>query len=273
MDLSCFYRYAIGREVLKTFQNIRGPRICSWFLHTKWSRWMIPSYIKRNHIDMSEFQGQTYDSFAEFFGRRKEFVLEEQGSNVLISPCDSLLSIYPVKKGLVLPLKGSQYRISDLVPEPVYPEMFAGGACFVFRLEASDYHHFCYVDNGIQDRTRYIPGELHSVQPIALEKLPVFYLNRRWWTPLETEHFGMLLQIEIGALMVGGVTHVQGKGAFLKGEEMGNFELAGSTIVLLIGKEAMSKIRLDAKFRSAWMGREEVRVHMGERLGEKQEYA
>ena len=268
MNVEFLYNHAAGRQALCLFQKAGGTKLGAWFLHTKLSRVMIPSYISRNNINMEEFEGQTYQSFAEFFGRKKEISLKETDPDVLISPCDSLLSVYPIQDGLVIPMKGSAYRISDLVPDPFYANQFTGGACLIFRLEASDYHHFCYIDDGKQYETRYIPGELHSVQPIALEKFPVYRLNRRWWTPMDTEHFGTVMQIEVGAMMVGGVTHVRETGSFAKGEEMGNFELAGSTIALLIGSDTMKKLRLDAKFRPAWRGKEEVRVRLGDRLGE-----
>lgn len=268
MNVDFLYKHAAGRCLLQAFQKSGGTKLGAWFLHTRCSKRMIPSYIRKNAIDMEAFEGQTYHSFAEFFGRKKEIALRETDANVLISPCDSLLSVYPVGKNLVLPMKGSSYRISDLISDPFYSERFAGGVCLVFRLEASDYHHYCYVDDGLQGSTRYIQGELHSVQPIALEKFPVYRLNRRWWTPMETEHFGTIVQIEVGAMMVGGVTHVQNSGAFKKGDEMGNFELAGSTIVLLIGPEIKKRLKLDAAFRPAWKGAKEVRVHLGDRLGE-----
>lgn len=267
MNVDFLYKHAAGRAALSLFRKSGGTRLGAWFLHTGISKVMIPSYIRRNNISMEEFEGQTYGSFAEFFGRKKELSLKETDPQVLISPCDSLLSVYPIRDGLVIPMKGSAYRISDLVPEAFYADQFQGGACLIFRLEASDYHHYCYIDQGQQFMTRYIPGELHSVQPIALEKFPVYRLNRRWWTPMETEHFGTVLQIEVGAMMVGGVTHVRDAGSFVKGEEMGNFELAGSTIALLFTADTMKKLKLDAKYRPAWKGAGEVRVHLGDRLG------
>lgn len=117
---------------------------------------------------------------------------------------------------LHLQSKGSRYRVSDLLNDSELAKRFKNGICLVFRLEARDYHRYCYIDDCYRHDSHYIEGELHSVQPIALENYPVFALNRRLWNLLETKNFGPIVQTEIGALLVGGFSNNHPNGHFIK---------------------------------------------------------
>ena len=152
----------------------------------------------------------------------------------------------------------------DFLQDETIADGFIGGTCLIFRLCPSDYHHYCYVDNGYQGKNHPIPGLLHSVQPIACETYPVFVLNRRSWCLLATEHFGSVVQCEIGALAVGGIFNEKEQGRFCRGDEKGHFELAGSTIVLLFEEE---NIRLRPELLAELSQAQEVRVQQGEWIG------
>ena len=101
---------------------------------------------------------------------------------------------------------------------------------------------------------------LHSVQPIACETYPVYTLNRRYWSLLTTEHFGPVVQTEVGALIVGGIFNRLQNARFRKGMEKGHFELAGSTITLLFEK---GRIRLREELLRQLETEGEVRVRQG----------
>ena len=267
MKVDLLYEHKAGRGLMKFLMKSGILKPAAWFLKTKPSKLLIGPYIKSNSIDMSPFQGQKYDSFAEFFARKKEETGFDFNENDMLSPCDGLFSIYPIEEYLEIPVKGSRYVIEDFIPDHSYAEKFAGGLCLVFRLEASDYHHFCYFDDCLHCETHFIEGELHSVQPIAVRQYPVYRLNRRWWTKLYTKHFGHAAQIEVGAVLVGGVTHVHEGGYHHRGEEMGNFELCGSTILLMLPAHVRTSLVFHKKVQPAWNGEEEVRVKMGESIG------
>ncbi len=265
MKADIFYTNAPGRALLKLMQKTGMFRPVAWFLHTRASRRMIPGYIKKNGIDMTSYGDREYDSFADFFGRKKISLETVTDPERIIAPCDSLLSVYDITRDTVMPMKGSYYTIHDLVPDKETADSFLDGLCLVFRLEASDYHHFCFMDDGRLVKKGFIPGQLHSVQPIALEHFPVFRLNRRWWSIFETSHLGTVAQIEIGAMAVGGVTFAPSGDTFKRGEEMGNFELAGSTIVVLLTAETKRRILLDND-PGCGTGKE-VRVKIGSAIG------
>lgn len=260
------YRRAIGRLLLKTFQPLGVYRLIAWYLRSGASKGSIPRFIEKNGIDMSEFEGREFRSFSDFFARKKDSFSFDSDVNALISPSDSLVSIYSISDELIIPMKGSHYRLIDLVPDSELVETFKGGLCLVYRLRASDYHRFCAFDDYELVKTHYIPGQLHSVQPIACETVPVFRLNRRWWSVLETAHFGKAIQIEVGAMSVGGVAFAKENGKFQRGDEMGNFELAGSTIVVLLNGSINERLELLEKFYPAIGGECEVSVSIGERV-------
>ena len=150
--------------------------------------------------------------------------------------------------------------MEDLLEDSVLAKNYKGGECLVFRLCASDYHHYCYIDNGYQGENHYIPGVLHSVQPAACEAYPVFTLNRRCWCLMATENFGPVVQTEIGALIVGKIANMEGSSRFCRGLEKGHFELAGSTIVLLFEPD---RIRMLPELREQLHGGGEARVEQG----------
>lgn len=267
MKADVFYSTAPGRFLFKVLQKVVFFKLVSWFLRTKTSRRLIPGYIRKFNIDMKLFEGQDYASFADFFARKRsdsQYVIDP---DVLISPCDGLISVYPVSENLSVPMKGSVYTLKDLVPDSENAELFQNGLCLVFRLEASDYHHFCCFDDGLLVETNHIPGQLHSVQPIAHHHVPVFRLNRRWWSILETVHFGTVVQIEVGAMLVGGVSFSIENGWVNRGEEMGCFELAGSTIVLLLNSDIRRRLQLNESITPAIEGKTEVRIQMGSAIG------
>lgn len=267
MNAEYFYRTVSGRILMKLLQGTRLFSLTALFLRTPFSCVMIPGYIRKNHIDMEPFRGQHYLSFADFFSRKRADCAFETQPGVLISPCDGLLTVYPINQNLRIHMKNSWYRLKDLISDGETAELFHGGYCFVFRLQAKDYHHFCFFDDGTLLSTIFLPGQLHSVQPIACDSVPVYRLNRRWWSLLDTAHFGRAVQIEVGAMLVGGVHLAKGQGTFQRGEEMGHFELAGSTIVLLVTESVRKRLHLFEPFVASLGGYVEIPVTMGQGIG------
>lgn len=267
MNMTTIYNNAIGRFLIVILRKIGVFRLVDRFLRTRYSKKLIPQFIEKNNIDMQDFRGREFASFADFFSRKKESISYVANPEVLISPCDGQLTIYPIQGKMNIAMKGSYYRRTDLIPDAEIAKQFIGGLCLVFRLDASDYHHFCVIDNATISKSGYVPGELHSVQPIACEKLPVYRLNRRWWNLLYTTHFGAVAQIEVGAMLVGGVRFEKEFGWSYRGEEMGNFELAGSTIILMVTQDVRKQLKFYSKFRNAENGACEVPVKMGEGIG------
>lgn len=231
-----FYGTVPGRVMMQAVLKSGTPKLMAAYMHSRFSKPMVRRYIRKHSISMEAFEGQKYRNFASFFTRMKDCPVEDEDPTHLISPCDGLLSAFPIKENGSFAIKNSFYRLCDLVQDEKLAAQYQGGTCLIFRLRASDYHRYAFVADGFIGENHYIEGELHSVQPIACEKYPVYRLNRRCWHLLETEEFGPLIQIEVGAMAVGGIVTELENAHFSRGQEMGHFELCGSTIVLLAKK-------------------------------------
>ena len=235
------YGTALGRGLLKTVQKLRLDRLAVWYLRSRLSKPYIRRFAKKNGIPLTEEALQTFPTYRDFFLRgRTPLPLDGEPSH-LISPSDGWLSAYTVSKDSAFAIKGSRYRVRDLLGDEGLASNYEGGLCLVFRLCASDYHHYCYIDDGVQGPNHFMEGQLHSVQPIVLEHYPVFTLNRRSWCLLDTDHFGPVIETEIGALVVGGIVNAPA-GPMGRGQEKGYFDLCGSTIVLLLEKDRVRLI-------------------------------
>ena len=256
------YTTAPGRIFLKIIQKSHADRLIVRFLKSKWSVLYLDWYIKHYRILGSD-TGKSYRSFRDFFARKCDSMCIDITPEHLISPCDGWLSAYPVTKESVFCIKESNYRVEDFLEDEVLAKNYEGGTCLVFRLSPADYHHYVYIDDGYQGKNHFIQGVLHSVQPIACSTYPVYIQNRRNWCLMATEHFGPVVQAEIGALIVGGIVNYQENTRFCKGMEKGRFELAGSTIVLLFEP---GRIRLLPELDREITGGREIRVKMGQHI-------
>ncbi len=266
--LRFLYGTLLGRFLLKGLTTKFVSQLGGFLFNTHFSKVFINSFVHKNKIHLEDYY-QDFTNFNDFFSRKiyEELRPIDKKSSVLISPSDGRLSVYKIQKGLVLPIKQSYYSISSLLQNEELASFYENGICLVFRLCVDNYHRYCYIDSGTKEENVFIPGKLHTVRPIALEKYPVFVENAREYTVLNTEHFGKVVQIEVGALFVGKIQNYHEKYTYLKGEEKGKFLYGGSTIVLLVQENAV-KIP-DFYFKKTKTG-EEIPIKMGEKIGEKE---
>lgn len=250
-----------GRVCLKALLAARADRLWAAFLHTHLSRRLITPYARRHGIACSD--AKQFSSFAAFFSREVPHLPFDPAPERLISPCDGWLSVHALQPDAVFNIKNSVYTLGDILQDAALGREFAGGLCLIFRLCPSDYHRYCYIDDGTQGENHFIEGTLHSVQPLACGQFPVYAQNRRSWTLLNTRHFGAVVQAEIGALAVGGIVNPHQNCTFYKGQEKGYFTLCGSTIVLFTKANAVHLLpRILAEAKNG-----EVRVHYGQWIG------
>ena len=261
-----------GRLLLHAILALKVPKLLGVLLRSPFSRYYIPSFVKKNGIDMTGFENVKFKSFNDFFTRKKDITFDSETSH-FISPADSLLSVYDISEDSKFHIKGFDYTLEDFFEPQRFgmtkeetTEAFKGGLCLVFRLCATDYHRFCYVDSGSQNGNHFIQGSLYSVQPLAAENFRLYTKNRRSWTILSTEHFGKIAQIEVGAFSVGGIKNNIETGPFKKGDEKGYFDLHGSTIVLLVQKD---QIKLLDEIKKITATGSEYRVKIGQFIAEK----
>ena len=267
--LRFLYESKKGRGLLKIAASRPVSVLAGRFMDSPLSRPLIKPFARKNGIDMAEYMPMDYPCFNAFFCRpiRRELRPVPAEDGAFMAPCDGLLSAYRITDGLVLPIKQSRYTIAELLGNDPAAAAFRDGVCLVFRLCVQHYHRYAYTDAGTITARRFLPGELHTVRPIALSALPVFTRNCREYTLMDTQHFGRLAQIEVGAMLVGRVENYKGAGAgFRRGEEKGRFLYGGSTVVLLAEKD---RVKLDEELFENTDNGLETPVKLGEVLGHR----
>jgi len=258
LGLRFLYETAFGRMILKGMIRPSVSRAVGHFMDTRFSRCLIPGFIKKNGIDLSDYEEEEYDCFNDCFCRhiRPEKRPLDMEMTHLMAPCDGYLSIFRMEKDRVIPVKQSSYTLFELLKDETLAREFEDGWCLVFRLCVHHYHRYSYFDSGLKGENIYLPGVLHTVRPIALKKEKVFSENSREYTVIETENFGKAVQMEVGAMLVGKIANHDGAGPCERGKEKGTFLYGGSTVVLLLKKDAVTLTPHE----------EEVPVKLGEKL-------
>lgn len=263
--LNFLYKTAPGRLILKPLSSPLVSKICGGFLDCRLSKPLISTFVKKNNIDLSDYEADNFGCFNDCFcrkikdGRR----MVDTDASALISPCDGLLSAYKINGDTVLPIKQSLYTISSLLGDGALAEKYKDGICLVFRLCVHHYHRYCYPADGTKEKNVFIKGKLHTVRPIALEALPVFTENSREYTVIKTDKFGDIVQMEVGALLVGKIhNHTVCEASVKKGDEKGMFLYGGSTIILLLQNDVKIKEELFEAIENGI----ETPVLMGQRL-------
>ena len=262
------YNTAPGRALLRIVKSRFVSSAAGCFMNSRLSKPLIGRFIRKNGIDMSEYEDGKYDCFNDFFTRRikpgrRPF---DTSPGALVSPCDGCLTVYKISDGTVLPIKQSSYTVPELLKDDALAENYRDGYCLVFRLTVKNYHRYAYTDNGIKGENVHIRGVYHTVRPIALRRYPVFVQNTREYTVVETENFGKLTQIEIGAALVGRIKNLDGAKRVVRGAEKGMFLFGGSTVVLLIEP---GRAKIGDRFVEASESGRETPVLMGEKIGER----
>ena len=136
---------------------------------------------------------------------------------------------------------------------------------WLFRLCVDDYHRYIYNVSGKQSDVRRIEGLYHTVNPIASEYYDIYKENTREYCLIRTQDAGTIIDMEVGALLVGRIVNRYVDSTDVRrGEEKGYFEFGGSTIILLIQKDKVAPLdRIVENSRKDI----ETRVRQGELVG------
>jgi len=239
--LAAAYDSSIGRGLMKFLSLPIFSRCAEKILSSRLSAGFIGGFAEKNGIDMFDYEQKEYVSFNDFFTRRikpgRRWVNDNSG--VLVSPADGKVSAYETTNSNIFVVKNSVYSVESLLRDKKLAGKYMGGYAVIIRLSVDDYHRYIYPAGGVKSHDRHIKGFLHTVNPVVNRYLPVYKENSRSYCMLRTERFGDVIQMEVGALLVGKITNKQpqGKVRVHKGEEKGYFEFGGSTIILLLEKD------------------------------------
>ncbi len=268
ISLVLLYKTHLGRVFLKILVQPWFTKLSGTIMNSKVSNIITKKLIKKYNINQDEYEKQKFTSYNDFFIRKKKekYLNIDKNKNHLISPADSKLTVYDIKENSMFKIKDSYYSINELLNGDPISEQYKNGKILIFRLEPTDYHRYCYIDDGTKNENKYIKGIFHTVKNIALKKYNIYKKNAREYTTLDTKNFGKVIQIEVGALIVGRIKNHHEEYQYRKGEEKGYFEFNGSTIVLIFKK---NKIEIDPDIKENSKKHIETIVKYGEKIGTK----
>ncbi len=241
------------------YQSFLGKTL-AWVLTRKWLSFLyglyqstsfsakkVPVFINEFQINMNEYKAgslkqhnknNSYATFNEFFIREFEDGKRSftQDHNLMPAFAEArYVGFESINDEFVFPVKGKFLRAAQLLGGNFTDESFSGGPLMIARLCPVDYHRYHYPDNGRVLKSFDVHGDYHSVNPIALKAKPdIFLKNERRVSILETENFGKLAFIEVGAICVGKIVQTHNEShPFYRGQEKGYFLFGGSTVIVI----------------------------------------
>lgn len=232
----------------------------------------ISLFMKRFGIDLSEAQIEDpdrFETFNAFFTRALKpdaRPLEASDAADIACPADGAVSqLGAIRANQVFQAKGHDYSLYDLLGgDSALASEFTNGQFATIYLSPRDYHRVHMPVTGTLRETRYVPGDLFSVNEATANGVPnLFARNERLVCIFDTE-YGPAAVILVGAMIVAGIETVfSGQVTPLpkqvvttdyqrtapitleKGDELGRF-LLGSTVVLLF-PEGKARFESDLK--------------------------
>jgi phosphatidylserine decarboxylase len=270
--LRWIYGHPLGR--LSLAAAVRRTWFSLWYgwrMNQRASANLVLPFVVDYDLDAEEFDrpATAYRTYNEFFYRKlragKRPIAD--GEDVAVFPADGRhLAYQDVDAADGFYVKGKKFSLAALLGDETLAREFAGGAMVISRLCPVDYHRFHFPVAGSPGDARLINGWLYSVSPIALRLHPAYLTeNKRMVTVIDSPRFGRVVQLEIGATMVGAIqqSYIPDR-PVAKGEEKGLFAFGGSCVITLF---ARGRILFDQDLREHSAEHREVYARMGERMG------
>lgn len=244
------------------------------FQKSRFSRDKIIPFIRAYDVDDSEFlfPADSFRSFNDFFIRhlKPECRPINEEKRVAILPADARYLVFPeIEKAGGFWVKGEKFSLKELLGDSQLAQRYQNGSMVIARLCPVDYHRFHFPCACIPGEAKLINGPLFSVNPIALKRnINILSENKRMITELQTQDFGNVLYLEIGATYVGSIHQTYPSGKLCKkGMEKGYFSFGGSSLILLFEPK---RIIFDQDLIESSAKKMEVRGWLGQSLGRAQ---
>lgn len=218
---------------------------------------VIRRFVAHYGVDLSEAQqpvAEYYDNFNAFFTRALKDGARPLCEQGLACPADGAISqcgALDIER--ILQAKDRYFSLNALLGgDPERAAQYRGGTFMTIYLSPRDYHRVHMPLDGRLTATRYVPGDLFSVNGTTAEMVDgLFARNERLVCHFDTER-GPMAMVLVGAMIVAGIETVWGGQvapptkriehrdylappapvALSRGAEMGRFKL-GSTVILL----------------------------------------
>lgn len=245
-----------------------------------WKNFLIRQVVHRYAVDMDEAvqpDPLAYPHFNAFFTRhlRADARPVVSAAGAIACPADGRISqAGSIDAGRIFQAKGQGFSVAELLADEAGAEAYRNGRFVTVYLSPRDYHRVHMPLTGTLERTTHVPGRIFSVAPFAVHAIPrLFARNERLVCHFRGEH-GPFVVVMVGAMLVSSVSTVwdgqvippyarditrkdaRSRDVTLaRGEEMGNFNM-GSTVIVLLPETT----RLDAL-------EAEQAIRMGQQLG------
>jgi phosphatidylserine decarboxylase len=204
----------------------------------------ISGFVKQYKIDMSEFDPSdmsAYPNFNAFFYRHvrpeRRPLATPENPNTLVSAADCRLNVFEtVNHATDIWIKGTMFSLEGMLKDATLAKQFEGGSMAIFRLAPQDYHRFHSPVDGQVISVQDVDGTYFSVNPMVVRsKNNVFTENRRSVAVIDSQQFGKVAFVAVGAAMVGSIhfTGIKMGSAVSRGDDLGYFAYGGSTVVVL----------------------------------------
>jgi phosphatidylserine decarboxylase len=265
--LKFLYHQRLGQSFLPLLTLKMATRLATGLDYLPSSQRKITSLVQTYGINLAEYEATNYPNFATFFCRKikPERRPITKTPSALIAPADSKLSVYKLNRENKIKVKNQNYTLGQLLRDDDLAVRYQNGLALIFRLTIDDYHHFCFIDAGRVLRRQVIKGKLHNVGPIGQAARQVWAENYRHLSCLALKNFGEIVQLEVGAMLVGKIINYPDI-TFTKGQAKGYFALGGSTVILIFPPGV---IKLDADIVKYNRLGYEVKVRLGEKIGQR----
>jgi phosphatidylserine decarboxylase len=97
-----------------------------------------------------------------------------------------------------------------------------------------------FFDEGTITASHIINGDLFSVSPLAVGRIPRLYCrNKRAVIRFESKNFGDVVFVEVGATFVGSIVHCFKNGDHVKRGDMASYFKPGGSLLLIFFKKGM----------------------------------
>jgi phosphatidylserine decarboxylase len=252
MSVASFAAVSILRALPRTRVSRAVGRLCDTSLPPGLSRAVVGLYVRAYKVNLDECDGpDTYPSFDAFFTRPLKPGQRDicAASDAVVSPADgSVEAIGTIDLDRTLSIKQRPYRVAELIGDDSDAQRYAGGQFAVIYLSPRDYHRVHAPVSGAVTLIRSCPGDLFPVNSIGERHVPsLFSRNRRVAIVLDTEPYGRVTVVMVGAIIVGriSITALGGPDVALgnhlvqppqivqRGDEIGVFHLGSTAIVFL----------------------------------------
>ena len=132
---------------------------------------------------------------------------------------------------------------------------------------SQDYHRFHFPVSGTLGSPRDLGGKYYAVNPVVVNtECDVFTENRRSVALIDSEEFGKVAFVAVGATLVGSIVLTAQPGSTVrKGDEYGYFAYGGSTTIAVFQK---GRVKFDEDILATTRKYMETLVQMGNRIGE-----